>query len=335
MRHLLFVVVSVPALVLWVTACGDDKTPGPGPEPQAEVWEEAYATIFDPIPDDEGIADLWFNAPADGWACVGSWVIRYDGSEWEKFSDAAFSPDYRYLSLTSVCALNDHDIWVAGKNYTAAGPEVDLLHYDGVSWTPIDILEVEKVYDISFLAPNAGWLAADGGIYYYDGAAWAKQAGGVFRSLAMTAVDCGYASTYDDVFRWDGATWTRLYLDAGAPLKGVTFADAAHGWAYTADTVYSYNGSSWEALEVPNGGITAAALGTPNQGWVIADGNSWHYRGGGGFHDSGYPLNRPAATSVWITASGDAWAGTPRVIWPGQGNSYPEAYIFHAPSTAP
>lgn len=119
------------------------------------VWNEAFA-------DGQRYNDVHVFADGKLVAVSTASSIHFDGVNWTSKGMPAPNPG----SYRQVWGASPSDIW-------AAGDRGSLAHFDGATWTKIDLGIQENITGIGGTASNDVWLAtAFGELRHYDGVAW-------------------------------------------------------------------------------------------------------------------------------------------------------------------
>lgn len=339
-------VFSIPAiLALAFFACGDDETTtGPGPPNPQSPWDVAFKFYHGETEPDAGFRDFDFAGPNDGWACALDRVFHYDGSRWRLHTNLGEKYGYP-ISLQAISAPAPNDVWVGGL---IDKDGVDLFHYDGSSWTPVDTgiyrpRERFVAFDIFFIAPNRGWVGTyfythwpvRGDILYYDGSSWTLQGCGasVIGEMYFSGPNDGWAIGDDgeyrpSLFRWDGTYWDNVRLPQSGNvyyLASLDFCGPDEGWVFGSEdagpVLYHYAGGSWHKTTPPAADNGDCTLLSSANGWLAEKGRrSWFYDG---LDFKGYPLPWADVGSLVLfgVSENDVWAGT--------GNLGGYSYILH------
>ncbi|BDG03397.1 WD40/YVTN/BNR-like repeat-containing protein [Anaeromyxobacter oryzae] len=335
-------------------------------------------TVQRPGGADTTLLAVWTSGPGDVWIVAGSiappTLLHWDGSTW---SSRAL-PDDGY----AVWGTGRNDVWVVGpdgiwgglayhydgttwttkgasgvgRSLSGTGPTdiwaVDgsrfLRHWDGTQWTEVKLpVDAQGVGAVAAAARDAVWaVGLNGGIWYYDGAAWAPVSSsqrGTTESFSAISGAGGevWAVGASLVARYNGVRWS---LDRTARARDVWAVAANDVWLAAAGTpsrLLRWSGTSIETA------LDAAAQPALNIGelkvvWAGADGEVW------AFAESGKALHRTASgwgvvdvpaqvPALWSVAdltgsSGDLYlAGNVTLHWDGvswaelpgdPGNSY-------------
>lgn len=236
---------------------------------KAHAWAVGYYTT--PISKESGQS-----------AIQQTFILSWDGKEWQTVSGPASNVGGAYNRLTAVSAVAQDDVWAVGSfgrgpGFNDDGVATLLLHFDGKAW-------------IAMLGPNPGvysnHLIAVSAVSRND--AWAVG----FQRIKL-------ANMAPLVIHWDGKEWTPVPL-ATAPGSVVT----------------AFNGVS--GLQVADTGAEAGAEAGAwiTGGWRNIGGGTWqaqHLDAGGVVSDLSPYLLGGDVTDVYLSgvearAPNDVWA---------------------------
>ena len=207
------------------------------------------------------------------WTGGGSWTVVPAPNRGDGNGDA---------ELDDVSAASATDIWAVGS-YTDASRSTRplMLHWDGTSWTQIDIPGSFALRSVTALSASDAWAVGGPTILHWDGSDWAPTQllpGKVARSVAATSPSDVWVAGRNVpdtplMLHWDGSSWTRFPLpDGGYFLLGLTAVSATDAWAVGLDVhpdgsaapvTLHWDGTSWAAVPTPSpatGGVPAAVL---------------------------------------------------------------------------
>jgi photosystem II stability/assembly factor-like uncharacterized protein len=168
----------------------------------------------------------WVHAFGDGTAYVvgnkGA-VARYDGSQWE-IVDVNKPGTVFY----GVWGSSPDDVWIVGGPILIASGEVQpegdvLMHFDGETWSQVDLSDVERAFPEKERALFKVWGANEKDVFvvgeegltlHYDGQDWLRHENPAGEQTLFTVV----GRDADDVYaigglgnfvlmHWDGASW--------------------------------------------------------------------------------------------------------------------------------
>lgn len=203
-------------------------------------------------------------------------VLRWRDGDWDFVDTVTLRPqtEYPYAArggtLAEAAALSPDDIWAVGQ---AAGfgdgkaTTVPLaVHWDGSSWTEVDVPRVanrhHELDDVVAISSDDVWAVGD------------------YRNIAGAF----HAITY----HWDGTEWSHIKSPiedlADSGLDDVAAAGPNDVWALggAADAgvvLMHWDGTEWSLAEAPpNSGGSLAVLG-PDDVWVSGWNGFWHWDG--------------------------------------------------------
>lgn len=103
------------------------------------------------------VTDTWLNGTI-GYAATAAGVFTRSPTGWTL--DSRLPPD----PFVAVQGTSEHDIWALGHtSLTSAAYESQLFHFDGTSWTPVDLgvsLQMRALY----VSSTDIWVLANGGV---------------------------------------------------------------------------------------------------------------------------------------------------------------------------
>jgi hypothetical protein len=274
-------------------------------------------------------------------------VWKWNGSSWTKIGgdgiNSGWTTNYEYV----FSLVNDGTNLYAGLGSTAGDAEV--WKWNGSSWTKIGGDAVnsswadatyEYVMSMSYyggaLYAGLGSTAGDAEVWRWDGAGWTKIGGDAVNSSWADATYEGVYSLVNDgtnlyaglgastgdneVWRWDGASWTKIggdginsgFTTTHAVVETMVYAGGALYAANTSTSAagefWSWNGSSWtkiggnfinkswgfyglQSVEsmVVAGNYLYAGTGVTTAGNALVfqfDGSTWTLIGGQGVNNS-------------------------------------------------
>jgi hypothetical protein len=129
-------------------------------------------------------------APEEEWEA--HTIRHYDGNNWS----TSFESVWYYQSREHI--YEPLGLWAAGNNDVfAVGSRGDILHFNGVSWTPMTSPTSGDLTDLWGRSPSDVYAAGPGGILHYDGTSWTLL--GVRPETCRSAGSCMWG-TANDVF---------------------------------------------------------------------------------------------------------------------------------------
>jgi len=190
--------------------------------------------------------DAWAVGRASDGSIDRALIEHWDGTAWTPATSPTVTAS---AQLLGVAAVSRKDAWVVGSTGDpAAGMErALLLHWDGSSWTPVDVTG-----------------AVGGGRSLLAGVSAASE-------TDVWAV--GYRHDLPLVLHFDGRRWTSPRVASGGELAAVVAVSATDVWAVGASILH-YDGTAWtEDGRVRRGGpLTGVAAAGPNDVWAVGSG---------------------------------------------------------------
>ena len=196
------------------------------------------------------LSAVWGSAGNDVFAVTDAGeILHYNGTQWISTNTVAGA-------LSGIWGTSGTDIFAAGGSGGAGA----MLHYDGISWSPMTTGATNWFLAVSGFAGNDVFATGyNGDIYHYNGTNWTSMSSGA--TVNLSAV---WGSAGNDVFavghngtvlHYDGTGWTPM--NSGSPMEHF------HGiWGDlptdvylvgTSGTILHYDGMGWSPL---NSGTT-------------------------------------------------------------------------------
>jgi hypothetical protein len=196
-------------------------------------------------------------SPTDAWAIgVGAsgslsaaTAAYWNGTSWSQVS-TGFTTSLG-LTMNVITGSSASDVWAAGiaqsAGYHNKVRHSVMLHYDGTSWSQVNVPDTGGVTDVAAISPANAWaVGGDGSVLHWDGAAWTVTAKFIVGGPAIAA-----------------ASATSIWI-AGIYVNNVL-------------SVAHFNGSAWSTRPAP------AGISTVTGGSAISSGSAWF---GGAFWES-------------------------------------------------
>jgi len=230
--------------------------------------------------------------------------------------------------------LNSNDGWAVGDSGT-------IIHWEGVSWSIVDVPSVAniKLASVFIVNANDGWIVGEHGvILHWDGVSWkavssllgiSPQVG--LNSVFMVNSNDGWAVGWEKtpspfetrmkgvILRWDGASWSKVTLlttDNLERFNSVFMVNSKDGWAvgYRSDScIVHWDGKSWRKVSgYRYETLFSVFMVGANDRWVVG-GDFWRptilhcYKGPWKIVSS--PVDRKSfyCFSVFMVNSNDGW----------------------------
>ncbi|MDY0003597.1 MAG: hypothetical protein RBU30_20025 [Polyangia bacterium] len=197
----------------------------------------------------QGLIDVW-GADGDNVFAVGEnrTVMRYNGTSW-----AAMSTPATAGRLLNVHGTGPNNVWVVGQSSTSTP---FAMRWNGASWTvdsPPASTDIKGVWVTDAGGSPEVWACADGGgIFHWQGGAWASQSSGVGRlskiwgtspSEILAVGPFGFAT------RYNGTSWTRIETGVDSWLLGLHGTSIDDAFAVSgAGRLLHYDGVAWNPV---------------------------------------------------------------------------------------
>jgi hypothetical protein len=233
-----------------------------------------------PFPAQSRLSAVWAGARDDAWAASrdANALYHWDGKVWQLHSMHPAS------NIGSLWGSGPRDVWASG---------VALLHWDGVSWTDLN-LTVPALHAVWFANATSGWAVGRDGV----------------------------------ILHWDGQAWSRSTSGTTHHLSGVWGTSPRDVWAVGSDaTVVRYDGVRWTAIAVPDGDFTGVAGTAPDDVWLtLSRGAALHWDGHHlEPHDAPSELAASPSGGLWgLGTSLQRWDGK---AWQPQGAPQPQGAL--------
>lgn len=202
------------------------------------------------------VHDVCMVSPTEIWAAAEAAQLLHSTDGGMSWSKQELPGVFALWAIDFTDPLNG---WVAGDSrffWTVNG---------GVSWQSSPSV-AGSVYELSFLTPQLGWAAGNGGLVYRTtdgGRNWLWSSLGdpsTVLAVHFTDANRGWAGNLGgNIYRSldGGISWTLQYQNPAASFSTIWFADAAEGWALGYQTILHTldGGAHWTPLPPPAGGV--------------------------------------------------------------------------------
>ena len=287
------------------------------PAPLALHWDGSQwlvvATPSRPVPA-AMLNSIVALAPNDAWAvgytdamdcglCAHSLIEHWGGTQWSIVPSP--NPGWSNL-LSSISASSPTDIWAVGYQWLDWSTWAPLvLHYDGSTWTGLDLSatpfgQLESVFARSasdaWAVGVVGTSGGPGGIqplaFHWNGASWSRaefptEPGGYTALRAVSGVAAndvwavgvfkytnqwGHEESLARAFHWDGAAWSPVLpgvFGRDSRMYDVHAISADNAWAVGGEPVLDSD-IAFRYVTVHWDGATWSRTDNPNQGVLYA-----------------------------------------------------------------
>jgi hypothetical protein len=234
---------------------------------------------------------------------LGGAVFHFDGQSWQKHEildaeglefDATAACNE--LSLQSVFARSDDDVWVVGYVFPSTlGPGL-ILHFDGSSWKRHAVGAEDGLFDVWASSSSNAWAVGASGyssslVFHFDGTQWQRVDPGtnnyLFSVIGTSENDVWAAGNTAIITHFDGARWT--VVEPSQPWAEIRSLAGNAAWGIWGLRT-SHPADSWR------------------QSLLRWDGLRWQEQA---FTDS----EQGSLTDIWLTPSGELLgAGSGKVL---------------------
>ena len=230
-------------------------------------------------------------------------VAHWDGAQWNSYLDPAGRNIY---AVAAAAASND--VWVA----TTVG---DVIHFDGLGWTPIGVTSQSVGLVIKSFGPGEVMGAGRNGLAYrYRGQAFGSlSAPGTTDSVGIWSDRPSdiFALSSHEVLHFDGARWSRQLANTMASFASIWGSGPSDVWAAAATALYHFDGNTWSLSSAPAGALQRV--------WGTSASDVWIATSSGLYHGPGAWTQELVATTLWTSLSGttanDVWAVGDAGLW--------------------
>jgi len=240
---------------------------------------------------------------------------------------AACSAEGRTCSRDGWCTLSNtlttnslYDLWgTSASNIWAVGDKGQILHWDGLAWSPQDCPYVDTLNSIWGADENNVWAVGQdkhwmSEILRYDGVEWTREPApdvNGLRAVWGQDEDNAWAVGYGTILRYDGQTWTDESLGYQQIYYGTWGTSADDIWISGSEGyVWHFNGTEWRwYYETPVDGDIWEVWGIDaSQAWMVSDrGTVYHLA-----DDRWLPF---AETDNHSYEHAGVWASSPDRVW--------------------
>jgi len=291
-----------------------------------------------------GPGDVWFAGQDPQGA-----LLHYDGAAFSRVPTNGKKQTWR-----AVWGAGPGDVWAGGDA---------LARWDGCNWTVVKT-DAGIVRGIWGSGPSAVWIAAEGGLFFWDGAAF---------SAASLPQDIGtslqpwlvWGASKDDVWsvayvevnwvptsvilHFDGTAWTKSQLlpnevTGDSLARGLVGFGKDDVWTFGSGAwrAAHWDGASWQEVPVPDEALSdgprlATAWGAlPGGFWAGGLDGALLYWNGAAFEREARGSKGLDFTGMWGTSADDLWltgqaADKTRRIWHWDGTLLDEVGVIDPP----
>jgi hypothetical protein len=299
-------------LLAALASCGDEFALPTSPDlTTAPTWELVAMATESSV----SVSSIWGDPSGELFA-LRRVVLHYDGSAWSRTGLGGLdgfdvwgssADDVFVVGKTLVggsIAHYDGDVWTttyttkhglygvwgsSAKDVYAVGESSTILHYDGVSWTPLDPPpdgNSKTFQDVWGSSSSDIFVVGSDRVYHYDGSSWSVslESGGSF--IWGNAGDDAYVGgpqwqLNGAILHYNGHEWTRMETGTQQDILGAWGSSSNDMFFVGRDNVLHWDGATWtESLRFPAGGGYGRAIWGRSHSDVFVDGSQlYHYDG--------------------------------------------------------
>lgn len=253
-------------------------------------------------------ASVWGSSPSNVYTAVANHILHYSGSAWTTTFTAPED-----VSFCAIRGISPSNVFAVGWNPSGIG-DGGIWHYDGSSWSPMDIpAETPILRAVWVHSSGEAFAVGDrGAILYFNGLSWTSMSNGTFDYF-----DGVWGSSPEDVFvsgggvvsHYNGTSWTPMKC-TGCSLRGVWGSAANDLFSLGSQSIYHYDGSSWKPCTYPYTGnpwdfwLGLSGSSSSNVYAVGNCGHILHYDGVNHLYAQAMPLDGSTQVGGEISPSG-------------------------------
>lgn len=253
------------------------------------------------------------------------WFGHYDGLtvvDGDNWSTIAKEDQFSQFSSRAIAARADGAICIC----TPGGILINEgQNQEWILHKKPDKMVLRSVWDLEIQDEGIYWMAADSGIFRYDGIEWRRYFNESCKELAVDESGNIWAGTTWNLLKYNGAEWKKIDIDLGSTYPAVWGIEVDQEnivWISTlTNGVYAFKDSTWLHFTHDDGlfsnYVNSIFIDHENTKWfghagdlTSFDGKSWRIYNGPnepGFH---------AASAAGVDLSGNLWIGS---AFPGYG----------------
>ena len=192
---------------------------------------------------DAGLLCIFALSPTEVWLCSGDDVVFYDGATFESM-EASQPTGLR--GITDVWASSRSDVW-------AVGDDAIIAHYDGGAWGRT-IAGSPFKSSIWGSGPSDVYALSTFDLVHYDGSSWTEidldAFGGDGQVWGTSASDVWVMTDSSEISHFDGVRWDTIdALDMVGDLAAVWGPSPNDLWAVgSAGAIAHFDGDSWRQV---------------------------------------------------------------------------------------
>ncbi len=260
---------------------------------------------------------------------LNSTILDYNAGTWTLVT---LPNGHTVSNLYAVFALSATDVWASGQSGVS-------WHYDGSSWTEVDVdTGSQAIYAIWMFGPNDGWAVGTAGVRLRYTGSWAVDRNGA--ALGALNDIFGYNNGSNQLWAvgdggllefYNGTSWLSFPTPPArggiipAPYHSVSLLSNTDGWAVGGISAFGSSSGEIDHLTslggVPTwvryvrpgnavfpGELYGVDMVSSSDGWAVGNNNViFHYTGGDWNQVSFTPASAIIYRAVDMVSSSDGW----------------------------
>lgn len=210
-------------------------------------------------------------------------------------------------SLNAIWGSSADDVW-------AVGPGGNVAHFDGQSWSVVDVglkdVDASSLFAVTGTGPTDVWAVGRlGMVAHYDGVSWTTgpTAGVVDLNSVWEPApgDLWAVGATGALQRYTTARgWTVSGVGDQA-LNGVWGTSDSDVWTSSSGNLWHWNGTKWSPTSIGPGTVRAIAGRATNDVWAVGLGGTLAHWNGATWSNQ-YPADVDL-NALWVGPAGDVW----------------------------
>jgi len=210
-------------------------------------------------------------------------------------------------TLTAIWGSSASDVW-------AVGPGGNVAHFDGQSWSVVDVglkdVDSSTLFAVTGTGPADVWAVGRlGMVAHYDGVSWTTGP-----TAGVVDLNSVWEPAPGDVWAVGATGALQRYTTAGGwtvsgvgdqALNGIWGTSDSDVWTSSSGNLWHWNGTKWSPTQIGPGTVRAIAGRATNDIWAVGQGGTlahWNGTAWSNQYPAGVDLN-----ALWVGPAGDVW----------------------------
>jgi len=210
-------------------------------------------------------------------------------------------------TLNAIWGSSAHDVW-------AVGPGGNVAHFDGQSWSRVDVglpdVDSSTLFAVTGTGPKDVWAVGRlGQVAHYDGVSWKTGP-----TAGVADLNSVWAPAPGEVWAVGGAGTLQRYTTAGGwtvtgvgdqTLNGIWGAATNDVWTSSPANLWHWNGTKWLPTSIGPGNVRVIAGRAANDVWAAGQRGTLAHWNGAKWSNQ-YPADVDL-NALWVGPAGDVW----------------------------